>query len=169
MNSTLNIIDGSGFIAVVNPNKYLSFVDENWEFPQLLNHFVEEMNKQSLIIWSTGLQNTWTVLFSNTPSDQKAFREISKSIIVTDEHLFLTNYEDLSMAAQFPEEKIPSSHNSILAIKLNNGNYIFSIRQMFDPTNYSHDQSDKPDFEIIIQASNNDDLIKAETVFWWNE
>jgi hypothetical protein len=38
------ITDDSGFLAIVNPHKYNSFVDENWELPQLFNHFVNEMN-----------------------------------------------------------------------------------------------------------------------------
>lgn len=59
----LNITDDSGFIAIVNADKYFSFVDENWNLPQLLNHFVDQMNKQTLIIWTTGLQNTWTIIF----------------------------------------------------------------------------------------------------------
>ena len=51
----LTIADDSGFIAIANCDKYISFIDENWELPQLITHFVDEMNKQSLIVWATGL------------------------------------------------------------------------------------------------------------------
>ncbi len=167
MLTKLNITDDSGFIAIANADKYFSFVDENWNFPQLLNHFVAQMNKQAFIIWATGLQNTWTIFFSNKPSNQKAFREFGKSIDVTNGQLFLTNYEDLTMAAQFDEETIPANHNSQLCIKLDNGKYIFSIRQMFDPENYDYDQIEKNDFEVIIQSDNNSKPINIDKVFWW--
>lgn len=61
----LKITDDSGFIAIVNADKYNSFVDENWELPQLLNRFVDEMNKDALIIWATGSENKWIVEFSD--------------------------------------------------------------------------------------------------------
>lgn len=165
----LNITDDSGFIAIVNADKYFSFVDENWNLPQLLNHFVDQMNKQTLIIWTTGLQNTWTIIFSDKPPNQKAFKEFSKSIEVTSGQLFLTNYEDLTMAAQFDEETIPANHNSELCIKLDNGKYIFLIRQMFNPENYDYDKIEKNDFEIIIQSNNDSKLIKIDKVFWWTD
>ena len=169
MITRLNVTDDSGFIAIANADKYLSFVNKNWKFPQLLNHFIDEMNKQAFIVWATGLQNTWTVTFMHKPTDKKAFREFSKSIDVSNGQLFLTNYEDLTMAAQFDKEKIPANHNSDLCIKLGNGKYILTIRQMFDPENYEYDQSEKNDFEIITQVDRNDQDKKIDKVFWWTD
>src|SRR5450755_4135355 len=136
---TLKITDDSGFIAIANSDKYISFVDKDWELPQLLHHFVNEMNKDALIIWSTGMENDWTIDFLAKPSSKKSFRELNKSISVTDGQLFLTNYEDLTTAAQFREERIPSRHNSHLNIKLENGKYNITIRQMFDPDDNIYD------------------------------
>jgi hypothetical protein len=166
-NSTkLKITDDSGFIAIVNADKYNSFVDENWELTQLLNRFVDEMNKDALIIWATGSENEWTVEFFDRPSNKKAFREFQKSITVTTGQFFLTNYEDLTMAAQFNTEKIPADHNSDLCIKLDNGNYNFTIRQMFDPDDYDYESKGKTNFEIIMQADTNSKQ-KVDSVFWW--
>src|SRR5687767_5827241 len=108
---TLTITDDSGLLAVVNADKYNSFVNEKWELSQLLKRFVEEMNNDNLIVWSTGSENTWTVSFLNQPSDKKSFRDFSKTIEVTDGQLFLTNYEDLTLSAQYKDEKIPAKHN----------------------------------------------------------
>jgi hypothetical protein len=164
---TLKITDDSGFIAIVNSDKYISFVDKDWELPQLLHHFVTEMNKDTLIIWSTGMENNWTVDILDKPSNKKSYRELNKSISVTEGQLFLTNYEDLTMAAQFDNERIPSKHNSELNIKLDNGKYNFTIRQMYDPYDNNYDPTQKTNFEIIISAVNNSSTQVAENVFWW--
>lgn len=74
---------------------------------------------------------------------------------MTGGQFFLTNYEDLTMAAQFETEKIPAVHNSDLCIKLDNGNYNFTIRQMFDPEDYEYEPKGKTNFEIIMQADTN--------------
>ena len=103
------------------------------------------------------------------PSDKKAFREFSRSIDVSNGQLFLTNYEDLTMAAQFDEEQIPANHNSDLCIKLDNGKYILTVRQMFDPENYEYEQSEKNDFEIITKVDKNDQTKKIDKVFWWTD
>lgn len=73
------------------------------------------------------------------------------------------------MAAKFDEETIPANHNSELCIKLDNGKYIFLIRQMFNPENYDYDKIEKNDFEIIIQSNNDSKLIKIDKVFWWTD
>src|SRR6478735_1648595 len=104
--TTLKITDDSGFIAIANSDEYISFVDNDWELYQLLDHFVKEMNKDTLIIWSTGMENDWTIDILDKPSNKKPFREFNKSISVTEGQLFLTNYEDLTMAAQFDDERI---------------------------------------------------------------
>ena len=69
--ATLTKTDDSGFIGVVNPDKYNSFVSEDWQLPQLLNRFVDEMNNDTLILWSTGSENVWIVDFLSNPSYKK--------------------------------------------------------------------------------------------------
>ena len=162
----LTITDDSGFLAIVNSDKYQSFVDSDWELHQLFNRFADEMNNDSLIIWATGYENEWTVIFLDKPSDDVAFREFSKSIYVTNGRLFLTNYEDLTMAAQFQEEKIPQGGNAELCINLDNGKYNFTIRQLFDPNDYDYSAQGKTNFEIIIQPGTEKEDPKIDSVFW---
>src|SRR4030095_4998009 len=99
--TTLSITDDSGFLAIVNADKYNSFLNEGWTLPQLFERFVDEMNRDNLIIWSTDSENTWKVNFVNKPSDKKSFREFSKTMTVTNGQIFLTNYEDLTISAQY--------------------------------------------------------------------
>ncbi len=168
-NTKYKITDDSGFLAIANSDNYNSYVDENWDLPQLINRFVDEMNKETLIIWATGSSGEWTVLFADKVSNKKAFREFSKTINVTDGKLCLTNYEDLTMAAQYDDNKIPAEHNSDLTIKLDNGQYNFTVRQMFDPEDYDYDPDGKINFEIIMQTVNDNKPQKIDKIFWWTE
>lgn len=164
----LKISDGSGFLAIVNDETYQSFVAENWELSQLMAHFISEMNKNSLIFWGTGSPEEWTVSLLDKPSGKKSFREFTKSITVTNEKLYMTNYEDLTMAAQFKDEKIPAAHNSDWIIKLDNGKYDMTIRQMFDPEDYDYEAEGKINFEIVMQKTNQESASITE-IYWWTE
>ena len=164
--TTLTLTDDSGFLAIVNADKYNSFVSEQWELPQLLNRFVDEMNNNTLIIWATGSENQCTINFLDTFSDKKSFREFSKTIEVTNGQLFLTNYEDLTMAAQFADEKIPTKHNSELSIQLDNGKYEFIVRQLFDPKDYKYEAEGNVNFEVAIQPDTKRQVQRIDKIFW---
>ena len=166
--TTLTITDDSGFLAIVNPDRYHSFVDSEWELTELFSRFVDEMNQGNLIIWATGYENDWNVIFLNRPSNETSFREFSTTIEVTNGKLFLTNYEDLTMAAQVQDEKLPSRHNADLCLNLDNGKYEFTIRQLFDPEDYNYVAHQKINFEIIIRPDS-ERQPKIDRVFWWTE
>jgi hypothetical protein len=152
MQATFKMIDDSGFLAVINADRYASFVDEDWSFQQLLEHLILQSNTQNLIIWGTGLENTWNVTFLDNPSPTPAFREFTQPIAVTDGRLYLTNYEDLTMAAQFQHHRLPAKHNANAFITLPNGLYTLTIRQFGDPTDYNLD-ADSLRFEIVVRPA----------------
>jgi hypothetical protein len=165
---SLQITDDSGFLAIVNAAKYNSFINEDWELSQLTDRFVDEMNGNNFIIWSTGAENSWTVNFVNKVSDRKSFREFTKVMAVTDAQVYLTNYEDLTMAAAYEDQKIPSVHNADLCIKLANGIYDFKIRQLFNPGDDDLPADDEVSFEVVIQPHDNSEIMQVDKVFWWN-
>jgi hypothetical protein len=70
------------------------------------------------------------------------------------------------MADQFDDCTIPAKHNSSLYIKLENGKYNFTTRQMFDPKDESYRSNKKGDFEIIIRRQDNIEDEKASHIFW---
>ena len=164
---TLTITDDSGFLGIVNADKYDSFISENWELSQLFNRFVDEMNNDNLILWSTGSANVWTIRFVSKPSDIKSFREFYKTLEVTSGKIFLTNYEDLTMAAQYSDEKIPAKHNAALSIDLDNGRHEFQIRQLFDPEDSNYDSEGKVNFEVVVQDYLDKNVQQVDKVFWW--
>lgn len=162
---TLKITDDSGFLGIVNADTYKSFVSEAWELSQLFDHFIDEMNNDHLILWATRAENVWTVNFASKPSEIKSFREFCKTIEVTNGKIFLTNYEDLTIAAQNDDEKIPAEHNADLSIDLDNGRYEFQIRQLFDPEDNNYEPEGKVNFEIVVQADANKKSQHIDKVF----
>ena len=164
----LKISDDSGFLAIVNSDTYKSFVDEDWQLTQLMEHFVDEMNNKNIIFWATGNQSSWTVSFVEKSDNKKSFREFTSTINVTDGKLYLTNYDDLTMSAQFEDTKIPAKHNSDLIIKLENGLYDLTIRQLFDYENYDYEPEGKINFEIVMKKTEKE-TEKIDKIYWWTE
>lgn len=168
---TYRITDDSGFLAIVNPEKYHSFVQENWQFSDLLERFKTEMSQDHLIIWSTGREGTWNVQVLPAPSNQIGFRQFEKTIDVTNGQLLLTNFEDITMAAQFADMGIVSAHNQDQLISIENGFYQAILRQMSDPEVFA-DASSKvaADFELIFVplTAPFHPAEPVENIFWWS-
>jgi hypothetical protein len=160
-----NINDDSGFLAIVNADRYKSFVNEDWERNELMDRFVAEMNQDNLIIWATGLENLWTIDVISIPFARRAFREFTKTIEVTAGRLYLTNYEDLTMAAQFADEKLPSKHQKDKYIELPNGRYSLTIRQLYDPTEIDPDAENVTHFEVIAGPAADSVSAPIQSVF----
>jgi hypothetical protein len=145
----LEITDDSGYLGLVNFNKYQSFVGADWDFESMENHIVKGVNSNNILFWSTGMENTWKVELTKQESQKKAFREVKGVIEITNKKLFLTNYEALTMGAQFKEIILPEPHHKDLYIDLDNGKYMIKIKQMHNPTNFNFD-SQAIDFEIVV-------------------
>jgi hypothetical protein len=163
----LKITDGSGFMALVNADAYETFVNEDWQLTQLMDHFISEMNENNLIIWGTGVEKEWIVDILEK-STSSYFRAFSKTIQVTNGCLYLTNYEDLTMAAQFSDEVLPQKHNSDLKIEMENGFYNVTVKQLSDP-----------EVEIIFEEETNFEITferikltepaeEVDHIFWWD-
>lgn len=164
----LTIIDNDGFLALVDSNKYNSYVTEDWEFEQLISHFIDQSNKGCMLMWITGYQgDKWNVNFPQIKSEKIAFREFESQIEVTDKGLYLTEYADLTMAASYKDSKIPSSHNSDLLINLNKGLYHVLVRQLFNPDlDYSAVQEH---FEIVLYKTDKLTETHLDKITWFND
>ena len=162
------ISDDSGFLGLVNVDKYDSFVKKDWNFNDLQERFIHEMNLSSLLFWSTGQEGLWNVRITTDKQEHKTFRTITGEIKVTNEKLFLINYEDLSMAAQFQNQKLPLKHNAELGLRVENGSYEVQINQLFNPDNFLQDDNDKVHFEIVIKKLANGEFItnKFDRIPW---
>ncbi|TXK84670.1 hypothetical protein [Paenibacillus sp. N3.4] len=145
---TFEITDDSGFLGILNPHTYISFVDENWQLEQLINHFKHQINNKNLLLWGTGSEGTWRVEVNNKMTERTGFRDIEGIIEVTDNKLCLINYESLTMGAQFSDVILPEDHLKDCIFEISNGLYICRIIQMFEPEE-SYD--DKSEVHFIIE------------------
>lgn len=162
------IIDNDGFLALANSSRYNPFVTEDWELDELFNHFLNQMNEGSFLIWRTGYEGgTWNVNFVNERSNEESFREFNSNIEVTDGKLYLTEYADLTMAASYPEHKIPSKHNASLYYELENGLYSITIRQLFNPELDDEELENNANFEIVIKPTDREISNKFEIIQWY--
>ena len=155
MNRNYKISDDSGFMGIANLNKYESFVDSNWDFEMLKKRIVDQINLNNILFWSTGREDIWNVqVTTNAKLASSNFYRIEEGLIeVTDEILYLVNYETLSMAAQFQDTKLPERHLENLNFELNNGLYLVEFGQLNDPERI--DERAEIDFEIRLELIKN--------------
>jgi hypothetical protein len=162
------VYDEDGFLSIVNTARYKTFVDEDWTLEQLFEHFASEMNSQNMVIWQAESNGggEWTIEVLEQPSGKAEFRSFSKTMEVTNNELYLVNYTDLTMAAQFDDIALPAKENADWRIPLQNGAYQITVRQMFDPADYNNEHTDITAFEVVINASDNRAESKVREIFW---
>ena len=129
----MHVTDDSGFLAIIDPDAYRGFVSASWTWDTIHEHFRREMRDRHLLIWGTGLENCWSIEISFQPTRAKGFRESVGSIAVSQGRLLLTNYESLTMAAQFSDVVLPQAHERENVLKVSPGFYAVRIIQKSDP------------------------------------
>lgn len=98
-------VDEDGFFCLVAPDAYRGFVDEDWQLEQLLTHFVAQMREGSLFIAYPGPDDAdEAVAVADDRADTSALREAVSTVDVGAGGLWLTDYTQLTMAAQFDDE-----------------------------------------------------------------
>jgi hypothetical protein len=142
------VADDSGFLAVVVPKAYSAFVARDWKLDQLFNHFRHQMARQVLLIWGTGLEGIWKVDVRVGRSSIQGFREVAGPLHVDGGAILVTNYESLTMAAQFTDVRLPEEHQEDQLVSLADGDYSCRIIQMFDPEGEEPENEGEADFVI---------------------
>jgi hypothetical protein len=156
------IIDDSGYLAIIDPVGYRSFVDNDWTLDQLIEHFKSEINDRHLAMWGTGREDTWRVDVCFERSKEAGFREFYTLLYASDEQLLITNYETLTMAAQFEDVRLPEPHQQDLLIPVLSGLYLCRVIQHFDPQSHNPTlQHDQADFLVEITLVKDVDSVNA--------
>ena len=127
------VTDDSGLLAIIDPDAYRSFVHADWTWETIEEHFRREMRERHLLIWGTGMEHVWSIDVSFQPTRAEGYREITSSIMSSQGRLLLTNYESLTMAAQFPDVILPQPHKREQVLSLSPGLYDCRIIQLLDP------------------------------------
>jgi len=168
MKKEFEISDDAGFLGLVNTDKYLSFIDEDWEFEQVKKRIISESNNGHLLFWGTEIPNTWVVRICDKPVAEKEIKSFEGKIKVSNSTLHLINYESITIVAQFEEDQLPEEHLADLHVNLDNGIYDVTIRQLLDPEEDIIDE-DSVAFEVVLQksdAKNNEKLNSFDELIW---
>ncbi len=128
------VSDDSGFLALIDPDAYRSFVNEDWTLDELMAHFKNQMQQQRMLIWGTGAEKIWQVELRFSTGRQLGYRNVDGPLVVTNNRLLLTNYDELTMAAQFQDVILPEPPQEDRIIPISTGMYQCRIVQTNDPT-----------------------------------
>ncbi|MGC3972008.1 MAG: hypothetical protein QM775_33105 [Pirellulales bacterium] len=162
------VTDDSGFLALVVPTTYPSFVDSDWTLDQIVAHFKTQMARRSLLIWGTGLEGRWNVEVVLTPTTAQGFREVTGPLHVVGGHVLLSSYDSLTMAAQFDDVVLPEKHEQHLLLPVPEGAYACRIIQMFDPDDFDYDDSSDT-AHFIIELTKTSADVAPWTEIPWND
>jgi hypothetical protein len=127
------IADDDGFLALVDPDAYESFVAKQWTLDQLVQHFRRQMRERRLLLWGTGREETWRVALWLEAAAAAGFREVTGPITTTRGRLFLGSYASLTMAATYDDVTLPEPHETPNVLRVPAGDYRCRIVQMRDP------------------------------------
>ena len=171
----LTISDEDGFVAIVNNERYQTFVDVDWQFEQLIEHFKNQIKQHYLVLWQTnewggGVWNIEVIQDVSLLAGQHQFKQL---IQVSNQKLYFSNYTDLTMAAQFEDQRIPSKDNQQLFVELANGLYQITVSNLFEKDGDELDEEFDEDaihFQICIESYVGDlSIEQTATIHWFEE
>ena len=146
------VTDDSGFLALIDPHAYSGFVAEDWDLEDVLARFQEQMAARHLLIWGTGQEGCWTVQVSLSRRPESGLREVAGCIVATRGRLLLTNYESLTMAAQFSDVTLPERHQAELVFEVPPGSYRCRVVQ-YALTAENWTEGCGPEFSIELEPA----------------
>lgn len=167
----IEVPDDSGFLGVVDPDAYATFVSENWTLEQLFGHFRSEMSKRTLLLWGTGMENTWHVEVTDSANSSRlsGFRRTSGPIRVTRGRLLPVNYETLTMAAQFAHVSLPEPYLADLLVDVPSGDYACEITQLDEPDTSDDGSGDAAGFVLKLTPGQEHEPWSAPAWFEFDE
>lgn len=152
-------IDEDGFIALVCPDSYTSFVADNWTLTQVSDHFVEQMNLGNAFIACPGDEAADEVFALVRRRDGgRVIREASGRVRVGDAGLWLTSYLQLSTAAQFEDQLAADPRNS-LRLPCAPGLFRVTVRELAGV---------EPPFELEIRPDGTPGNVHHDAVPWFD-
>lgn len=160
----------TNFIGVANAEQYHSFVDADWELDALLQHFGEEMKKGNVLIaqmTEEGIEHSWdvTVNIGTEEMNPNCFRSAIGYLKVTNHELYLVDYDCLTMAAQFEDEKVPDENCAKYKIPMANGEYKVEVIQYYDVDQNEYIGTKQTDLVLnFIKTSNIESI--DHSVLW---
>jgi hypothetical protein len=120
-------------LAIVDAAAYPSFVSGQWDLDDIRRHFVEQMRCGTMLAWGTGAPANWRLQVGGPRRFGGGYREFTGRIRASEGVLHLVSYDELTMAAQFADERLPGRGVRRRSVRLPAGQYDCRVVQLFDP------------------------------------
>jgi hypothetical protein len=159
------VVDDDGFMAILDPHAYASFVDDDATFDEIEANYIAHMGAHSLLIWGTGMENEWNVEVSFSRSVRTGYREVVGSLRSSEGLLCLSDHGTLGEAAISQSYTIAPPDQHDLYIKVEPGLYQCRIVQLYEPMSDDKPSEDGPDFLIELQKTD-DELAPWQSIPW---
>src|SRR5579883_1304886 len=127
------VVPAEYLLALVDLAAYRSFVAPDWTLESLRQHFAAEMARVAMLAWGTGAPGNWRVEVARERVGGAGFRECSGRIPATTERLHLTSYDELTVAAQFRDVRLPRPGTEEWVVAVEPGWYGCRVVQLYDP------------------------------------
>ncbi|MDP0399752.1 hypothetical protein [Tsukamurella strandjordii] len=122
-------VDDDGFVLLVTPDSYDSYIDEDWTLDQITTRFTEQMTAGSMFAAYVGPDAALHQLTYGAPAPSAAVaREASSAIDVAAGGLWLTDYTQVTMAAQFEDQQPLGTYSTRLPV--DPGRYEVRLQQL---------------------------------------
>ena len=129
----LEVTDDSGFLAVVVPSAYRGDRGSRLAVGPTPGTF--STTDVATVIADLGHRfgGCWRVDVKFGELSINGFREQSGPLTVVGGAILITNFESLTMAAQYESVMLPESHQEIMLVNVPDGDYCCRVVQMFNP------------------------------------
>ncbi len=126
------VVPADALVALADLADYRSFVAADWTLSQLRAHFATEAARGAMVAWGVGESGNWRIAVARERGPG-GFREFAAPIRATGRQLHLVGYDELTMAAQFPDVRLPEPHGGAWPVAVAPGWYECRVVQLYDP------------------------------------
>ena len=116
------IVPADALVALADLASYRSFVAADWTLDQLRAHFAAEAARGAMVAWGAGESGNWRIAVVRERGPG-GFREFAAPIRATGRLLHLVGYDELTMAAQFADVRLPEPHGGVWPVAVQPGWY----------------------------------------------
>jgi hypothetical protein len=138
-------------MGLLDPLAYEGFVNPDWDLGEVLERIQREMARRHLLFWGTGGEGYWNVEVTLEQSPADGARQVAGGIVCSAGQLCLVNYEDLTMAAQFPDVRLPQEHQKDLVFDVPAGSYTCRVLRLHVAS--TGDRPGPPKTDILVELT----------------
>ncbi|MGL5255434.1 MAG: hypothetical protein ACRC76_00240 [Proteocatella sp.] len=169
---TINFnIGDTNFLALVNKDRYISFVNEEWDLPMLGKHWDEEAKKGNILVFgmtAEGIERDWIIEIEYGENDDHDFyRKTQGYINVTEGMLNFVEFTCLTMAAQFKDNKVPDEFCEPFRVQIENGLYKVEVVQYYNADSAEHIGRQEIDMQFNFIKQEDETVLKNNNGLYW--